>query len=407
MKPFFHIVLVCFFNNSLIAQTAAKKADTIFCDCNKARTIKISGNQKIGPTISPPGFGEVKERSITRIKTKYAFEKEHHSAWYKLVINTAGNLSFDILPSNTEDDYDFMLFAGGKNDFCDSLEKNRLKPLRANISRDKTELKGKTGLSLRTKREFVKEGINDAYSASVNVNKGEIYYLVLDNVYENGAGHTIQFFFEQKVEVKGVVRNDEDRPLITEVIITDIKGETVAQTTTDPKTGAYELPAILRRNAGYSINYFNDSSFIFSKEITLKDTVELKSLKVILPKLRKGKKYPLSTINFYGNSDMYVPAAVPTIQNLCKLMEKNKDLSILIEGHVNCAHDGKPFGAIGDMELSQDRAKKIRDYLVRQKINSTRIETTGKGCNDMLFPKANTPGQEEANRRVEIKVLEF
>lgn len=214
---------------SVHSQEKIKKADTVFCDCGKARVIKVSGNQKTGPTISPAGKGDVAERSVTRAVSKYAFEKEHHSAWYKLVMGTAGNLSFDIIPVKLDDDYDFMLFAAGKNDFCDSLEKNKLKPARANISRDKTELVGKTGLSFKGKKELVREGLNDAFSIPLPVKKGEIYYLVLDNVYEKGEGHTIEFFFEQKVNIQGIVKNDENENISTQVSITGLKGDTLAK----------------------------------------------------------------------------------------------------------------------------------------------------------------------------------
>ncbi|HXB42246.1 MAG TPA: OmpA family protein [Bacteroidia bacterium] len=408
MRAGFHLIfLLIAFCEISFSQGNSKKPDTVFCDCITARAVKISGNQKIGETIAPPGFGQVEEKYITRVKTKYGFEKEHHSAWYKLIINITGNLSFDILPSNPDDDYDFVMFKAGNDNFCDSLERYKIKPVRSNISRDKNELKGKTGLSITAKNEFVKDGLNDAYSLSLNVKKGEVYYLVLDNVYENGSGHTINFFFEQKVEIKGVVKSDEGNIGVTQVTLSDAKGETIAETKTDLQTGKYKLNTVFKRGVIYSLNYYNDSSFVFSKTISLKDTLELKNIEVVLPKLRRGKKYSIGAVNFYGSSDQYLPSAFPVIRSLYKLMEKNSNLIILIIGHVNCAHEGKPFGVIGDFTLSIDRAKKIRDYLIRQKIRTTRVETMGVGCEGMLFPKANTEAEEEANRRVEIKVLEY
>ena len=55
--------------------------------------------------------------------------------------------TFNITPTKAEDDYDFMLFKCGKNNFCDSLQKHKINPIRACISRDKEELNGKTGLN--------------------------------------------------------------------------------------------------------------------------------------------------------------------------------------------------------------------------------------------------------------------
>lgn len=407
LKYSFLLCFIFLLNFFILCQTATERLDTVFCDCTQAITLKIGLTQKIGPTIAPPGFGNVEEKAITRLKTKYAFEKEHHSAWYKLVIGVSGNLSFDIIPEKPDDDYDFMLFAAGRNNFCDSLEKNKLKPIRANISRDKDELKGKTGLSLNAKYDLVKEGVNDAYTHSIKVTKGEIYYLVLDNVYEHGGGHSIQFFYEEPVQIKGVVKNDEDKPLITHVSVTDSKGMTLAETVTDQQNGAYDINTVFKKNARYTLNYYSDSAFVYSKTVSLKDSSEIKDITTVLPMLRAGRKFSIGTINFFPNSPEYVPAAQPSLQNLLKLMEKNKQLKIAIIGHINCAHDGEQFAVIGEGELSTNRAKKIRDYLVRNKVNTGRIEAIGVGCSGMLFPKAKTAEEEEQNRRVEIKVIEF
>ena len=281
------LLFLSFLSLSVFSQT--KKPDAVYCDCAKARELKINGNQKIGMTLAPLDSGTIQEISPSKLNTKYAFKKEHHTAWYKLLINTDGNLSFDIVPEKPGDDYDFMLFRAGLN-FCDSLVKNKLKPVRANISRDKTELSGKTGLSIKAKQELVKEGVNDAFSTPIKVAKGEVYYLVLDNVYENGGGHTIEFFYEQKVNVKGLVKNDEGKALITHVSITDLKGVSLAETTSNAKPGEYEIHTVLRKNCSYSINYYNDSSFVYSKTITLKDSIALKNIRTVLPKLKKRKE---------------------------------------------------------------------------------------------------------------------
>jgi hypothetical protein len=123
---------------------------------------------------------------------------------------------------------------------------------------------------------------------------------VLDNVYGKGGGHTIEFFFEKKVNVKGVVKNDEDKPIITNVTITNLKGETVAETTSNEKTGEYEIHTALRKNVTYAINYFNDSSFVYSKIFSLKDTVVFRNIRTILPKLKKGKNIPWAVLIFLG-----------------------------------------------------------------------------------------------------------
>lgn len=94
-------------------------------------------------------------------------------------------------------------------------------------------------------------------------------------------------------------------------------------------------------------------------------------------------------------------------------MKRNKNLQILIEGHYNCA-DSRYKGQIVDTsmlleydDLSLERAKTVRDYLVRKGIKASRINTLGKRCSQMLFPHAENEREMEQNRRVEIKVLEY
>ena len=375
------------------------KLDTVFCDCLTARNITINDAATVNKTINPPGPGANNEISESRQRSKYTFEREHHSAWYKLIIKSNGHLCFDIIPNKPEDDYDFMLFKAGP-DFCDSLSKYKIKPLRACISRNKEENKGKTGINNSTKKEFVKEGIGDAYVSSVKVNKGEVYYLVLDNVYENGEGHSIKFFMEETVLITGVVLNENNTPVMADIALTNQKGDTMVVSKSDQQ-GNYSINAGLRKNTNYTLNFYRDSSMSFSKSILIKEADSAMNIKLVLSKLKKRLKYNIGSINFYGGSTDYIPAAVPSLQNLKRVMQKNSTLMIKIIGHTNGCEPGVDA-------LSRGRAERIKKYLTEKGIDQKRIKTEGRGCKEMLFqlPWASYDEQEQ-NRRVEIMVLEY
>lgn len=381
-----------------------KKLDTVFCDCNQAKTIAINGKYIYGKTIAPKGFGEIKEISPAKQKTEFAFEKEHNSSWYKLIINVTGELTMNIIPTKADDDYDFMLFKAAKNNFCDSLQTHKINPIRACISRDKEEINGKTGLNYKSAKEFVKHGVGPAYCKSLTVKKGEVYYLVLDNVYDKGDGHTLEFEIAQPVLFKGTVTDDNNKPIKTDIALTNQKGDTVLlEKTADD--GSYNFIAPLTKNQSYDLNFYNDSSFSFTKSITLADTAQLKALKTVLPKLKKGTKYSIGSINFVGGSVQYLPRAVPSMYNLYKLLKKNPNLQIKIIGHSNGRDMMDEKGIIA---FTKGRATTIRNYLAIQGIDEKRIQIDGKGDHEMLFklPKA-TAEQQEQNRRVEILVLDF
>lgn len=396
------ILFLLFISIQLFSQT--KKLDTVFCDCKIAQPIAINGKTIYGKTIAPKGFGEVKEISPAKQKTTYAFEKEHHSAWYKLIINTSGELTFNITPTKADDDYDFMLFKASKTNFCDSLQKYKINPVRACISRDKEELNGKTGLNYKSTNELVKHGVGPAYCKYIAVKKGEIYYLVLDNVYDKGEGHTLDFEIAQAVTFKGVVLDDSNKPIKAEIALTNQKGDTVSIENTKDD-GSYNFVAPLVKSQAYDLNFYNDSSFSYTKTVTLADTAQLKALKTVLAKLKKGNKYSVGSINFIGSSVQYLPRAIPAMYNLYRLLKKNPQLKIKIIGHSNGRDMMSEQGII---VFTKERATSIRNYLAIQGIDEKRIEIDGKGDHEMLFklPKATSEQQEE-NRRVEVLVLEY
>ncbi len=72
---------------------------------------------------------------------------------------------------------------------------------------------------------MVKEGIGDVFVKSIRVSKGDIFYLVLDNVYDNGEGHSIKFYMEEPVIIKGMVTNENNQPVKAEIAFTNQKGD--------------------------------------------------------------------------------------------------------------------------------------------------------------------------------------
>ena len=83
-------------------------------------------------------------------------------------------------------------------------------------------------------------------------------------------------------------------------------------------------------------------------------------------------------------------------------MQQNPKVIIEIEGHVNGPNQRNTNSY---KELSLNRAKAVREYLIENKIDPSRLKFVGYGNSQMLYPQPKTGIQESANRRVEIKII--
>jgi flagellar motor protein MotB len=84
-------------------------------------------------------------------------------------------------------------------------------------------------------------------------------------------------------------------------------------------------------------------------------------------------------------------------------MKENPKLKVEIGGHV----DGPlMLHAKWYQELSDDRAKTIYKYLIKNKIDEPRLKWKGYSNTQKIFDFPKNEDESKANRRVEIKILE-
>ncbi|MFY9310688.1 MAG: OmpA family protein [Bacteroidia bacterium] len=146
---------------------------------------------------SPKGFGHATEIQSTRPDDTLYFETEHNTVWYKFTAPASGNLTFDIIPVALCDDYDFILYKYNEKDFKSRLANKTIKPIRTCISRNDKDLNSATGLSAKESSEkYIHSGPGASYVKYVRAKKGDVFYLLLDNVKNNGNGHYIHLHYK-------------------------------------------------------------------------------------------------------------------------------------------------------------------------------------------------------------------
>lgn len=112
-----------------------------------------------------------------------------------------------------------------------------------------------------------------------------------------------------------------------------------------------------------------------------------------------GTKIILKNINFYQNTFATVPESQGAMYDLLFVMQNNPNLKIQLQGHICCVDKDR-------RNLSLERAKQIRRFLVFKGIPAARISVTGFGVTQPIYPiPEENEEQAAANRRVEMEIL--
>jgi outer membrane protein OmpA-like peptidoglycan-associated protein len=115
-----------------------------------------------------------------------------------------------------------------------------------------------------------------------------------------------------------------------------------------------------------------------------------------------GKKIELDGIQFNMGTSNFVGAAEQKLRRLKDFMTLNSEIHIEIQGHVHSVGENSFAGK----RLSLARAKQVMDYLEENGIDKKRMEANGYGNEFMIYPEPKFTWQEQANRRVEIKIVQ-
>jgi OOP family OmpA-OmpF porin len=97
----------------------------------------------------------------------------------------------------------------------------------------------------------------------------------------------------------------------------------------------------------------------------------------------------------YDRSDIK-PAGREVLATAVKVLRDNRTLHVVIEGHTDSVGSDAY-----NQKLSERRANSVRDYLVRQGIDSSRITTRGYGESRPIASNATPEGRAQ-NRRADI-----
>lgn len=258
----------------------------------------------------------------------------------------------------------------------------------------------------------------------VNSPDDDIFYVVspdktkafYSSFKENGYGekdnYMITFLDREKASIvllKGNIKDTEGKvPKEVEITVTDNETEKVVVIKRpNSKTGDYLL--VLTPGKNYNISYEAEGFLFYSenRQIAKKANYYEVYRPVQLPPIVIGSKVVLNNIFFDFDRATLRAISNVELKLIHKFLVKHPKVGIEIDGYT----DSK--GTVEyNIDLSQQRAKAVVDYLLEKGIGKNRLQS--KGFGESLPAAANEteagkddPESRQLNRRVEMKIVEI
>ena len=155
----------------------------------------------------------------------------------------------------------------------------------------------------------------------------------------------------------------------------------------------------IRKNRTVEIIIYYDNNEGASNEQSLQSEIK---------KMEAGEKLVLKNFNFIPGRHFLLETSKPELVKLVQIMQDNPTLKIELQGHICCQQEEKD-GLDWDTQeynLSVARAKYIYDQLLASGISPDRLTYKGFARTQPLFPLELNEDEMNANRRVEILIIE-
>jgi outer membrane protein OmpA-like peptidoglycan-associated protein len=412
------VFFLIIFPLALCAQNKPIQLGVTGSDCIGALEIN---DTIIGPVFSPKGFGNKLELVGYELGDPYFIQREHNSVWYKFTIPYDCIFTFDLIPIQKDDDFDFLLFLYDGPNFCRDITDGKKIPIRTNISRKNIEVQGQTGLNEYSIDDYVPSGPGSSYSRALKAKRGQTYYLLVDNPFRENKGHTIYLHYKRLKQDSSSESELDDMEMdeyvvpLRKVVITVTDKDTDERIQSNifvdnlPDTLPSKYPAISQLTLEvlsyrtYDINVIKKGYLLHTEKFVPKND-SLYTIDIQLKKMKVGDRLNLGNIKFESDQAVILDKSRPALDKLTDFMIENEDLHIEIQGHVNGegSRNKRKF-----ISLSEDRAKAIYQKLLEAGIDKSRMSYKGFGNAKMIYPTPVNNRQAEANRRVEAEILSF
>ena len=198
--------------------------------------------------------------------------------------------------------------------------------------------------------------------------------------------------------IQGLITNSKtNNPIKADIELVNLKSGKSYKSSESDLDGNYML--CLPSDAEYALTVNKKKYLFYSENIKLEHEGSILVKNFKLQPLEVGEQVRLDNIFFELNSSDLKDESLVELNKVIKFMASNPFLVIEIGGHTDNS-GSKAY----NLNLSDDRARSVKDALVQRGIPSDRIQTKGYGMSVPL--NTNSSEQERAlNRRTELKII--
>jgi outer membrane protein OmpA-like peptidoglycan-associated protein len=394
MRTLFIFYVILFGCGFISAQSNREQSENI-SDCDGAVNIFKPGNYPMKFTGDHGNYQDLAAYpSLTTLI-------ENNSIWYSFIAPFDGHFSMEA--SIHTGKLQLVVFMGETGDMCDE------------IYRGIAEIK-RLILNPTSSHIGLKESNNPDFLYPLELKKGTKIHLILntdqkENVpldFKIGYKPSRQLKAEDLYEAKTVDLRNKGVEGGLKISIRDIETghPIIANVVVE---GSRDFSALysgslmhfsISRKANLMIKC--DAIGYFSKEeelFVLPDTSN--TVEFWLEQIGKGKSIQIEEIEFKPGTSDFLTSSDMKLRRLKDFLALNSDVDIEIQGHVFLLGDNTRAG----QKMSEARAKKVMEYLIESGIDKKRLTTIGYGNTKPIYAKPRFTREEQANRRVEIKII--
>lgn len=205
----------------------------------------------------------------------------------------------------------------------------------------------------------------------------------------------------QTTILKGVVREEgSGDPIAARIEIIDNKTHQIVGTyRSNSKSGKYLVSLPSGRN--YGVTVYADSTLFHSENIDIPISAAYNEIyrDISLSRIKVGSSIVLKNVFFDSRKSDLREESIPELKRLVLIMQNHPNLIVEISGHTD-----NVGSEAYNSKLSQDRAKRVVDFLINNGISSKRLVSSGYGFAKPIATNDTVEGR-QLNRRTEFKII--